>query len=55
MPGRGQRPQRGTGGRYAHARLAAAPQESGEHSNENLTDLGYTEEKIAELRERNVI
>ena len=37
------------------SRLAAAPPECGEHSNEILTDLGYTEEKIAELRERNVI
>jgi len=35
--------------------LAAASPECGEHTDDILTDLGYSEEKIAELRERNVI
>ena len=35
--------------------LAAASPECGEHTDDILTDLGYSEEQIAELRERNAI
>ena len=35
--------------------LAAASPECGEHTDDILTDLGYSEEKIAGLRERNAI
>ncbi len=35
--------------------FAAAPPERGEHSDEVMRDLGYTQEQIAAFRERNVI
>ena len=35
--------------------LLAAPPECGEHTDEILAELGYFEENIAELRERNAI
>ena len=37
------------------SRLLAAPPECGEHTDEILAELGYFEENIAELRERNAI
>ena len=37
------------------SRLVVAPPECGEHTGEILAELGYSEEHIAELRERNAI